>query len=824
MKNEKKEAEKNKKKYLVIHGHYYQPPRENPWLEEIEIQKSAYPFHDWNERINFECYKPNAFSKIFGRDGKVVKMVNNYSKMSFNFGPTLLSWLEKSDSETYEKILEADKISQKENNGHGNAIAQVYNHIIMPLADEKDKETQIKWGVYDFEKRFARKPEGMWLAETAIDYKTIESLIENNIKYTILSPYQASKIRTIGDNEQEWVDVLGGKIDATMAYRCFSKIDKNKYLDIFFYDGPISNSMGFQDTLHDSGKFLSKLKLPLNENATHSQIINVATDGETYGHHKKFADLTLSHLLFEAAPNEDFIVTNYANYLEQNPPKYEVIINEGKGEGTSWSCAHGVDRWKDDCGCNSGGNHGWNQKWRKPLREGLNALRDKLQQTFEREGKKYLKDVWRSRNNYIDIILDRSYENTCIFFEKEAIRELEIEEKINVLKLLEMQRNSMLMFTSCGWFFDEISGIETQQIMLYAAKAIQLAQEFTNEDLEGILFDYLKNAQSNISDMGNAKNIYHNHIKPKIVTFEKIVAHYAISSLFEENNLQNIYTYEIEEEDKVNVVEGALTLGVGKLKVKDCINHEIRHMVYGMIRFGSTDFRCSVKNVFSNSEYIEIKKAIFSKLESRFSIVESMRGIDMYISREYYTFKDLLLEEKRKILQNVTNKFFEEYKNIYEKIYFESSRVVEALTDAGLFVPEEYKISAEYTLTNKTTDMAMDILENIDKADDMSNLIAFINTAKKWKYNLKMDKIEYSYKMKLNELMEKIEKFEITDYERLLKMYQVAHTLGININTNYSQFKFYELGIKHYKNLNKIEKDLFLSLAKNMGFLEDAFK
>lgn len=811
-----------KEKYLVIHGHFYQPPRENPWLEEIEIQKSAYPFHDWNERINFECYKPNAFSKIFGRDGKVFKMVNNYTKMNFNFGPTLLSWMEKADKETYDKIIEADKISVKENNGHGNAIAQVYNHIIMPLANEKDKETQIKWGLKDFKKRFGRDSEGMWLAETGIDYKTIEALIENGVKYTILSPYQASKIKKI-DIEEEWTDVLGGKIDGTKAYRCYSKKDKKKYIDIFFYDGPISNSMGFQDTLHDSGKFLYKLKLPLNPKVKHSQIINVATDGETYGHHKKFADLTLAHLLFEAAELEGFTVTNYANYLEKNPPEYEVVINEGKGEGTAWSCAHGVDRWKDDCGCNTGGNHGWNQKWRKPLRDGLNVLRDKLSKTYEKEGKKYFKDIWETRNNYIEVVMDRNIENINKFLKKEALYEMDLEEKSIALKLLEMQRNSLLMFTSCGWFFDDISGIETQQIMMYAAKAIQLAQEFTNDDLEQILLDYLKEAYSNLKEHGTAKDIYLNYVKPKIINFDKIVAHYAISSLFEDYNNEKIYTYEIEEEDSAKIMEGALTLSVGKVKIKDLISHEIRHMIYGVLRFGSTDFRCSVKNVFSNTEYIEMKKGIFSKLESRFSIVESMRGIDMYISRDYFTFKDLLLEEKRKILQNVTDKFFEDYKNMYEKIYFESARVVEALTDAGLFIPEEYRISAEYTLTNKITELAIEFLENINEFDKNSKLEAFINTCKKWNYNIKIDKVEYNFKMKLNQIMENIEKFNTEDYEKILKMYNIAKIIGINITTNYSQFKFYDIGIKGYKKLSKQEKDLFVELALNMGFVEEAF-
>lgn len=603
----------------------------------------------------------------------------------------------------------------------------------------------------------------------------------------------------------------------------FLKKNRNKYIDIFFYDGPISNSMGFEDTLHDSGKFLYKLNLPVNNKSVHSQIINVATDGETYGHHKKFADLTLSHLFFEAAELDRFTVTNYANYLEKNPPTYEVVINEGKGEGTAWSCAHGVDRWKSDCGCNTGGNHGWNQKWRKPLREGLNILRDKLSKLFEKEGEKYFKNSWETRNNYIDIILNRSVENINSFFENEAIKELNYDEKSIALKLLEMQRNSMLMFTSCGWFFDDISGIENQQILMYAAKAIQLAQEFTNEDLEEVFLSYLETANSNIKEIGTGKDIYQKFVKPKIINFEKIVGHYAISSIFDNNKSNKIYTYEIEEEDSSKIVEGALTLSIGKIKVKNLISQEIRNMVYGALRFGSTDFRCSVKNIFSNTEYMDIKKEIMKKIENRFSIVESMRGMDIYINQEYFTFKDLLLEEKRKILKNVTDNFFYDYKNIYEKIYSESARIVEALTDAGLFVPEEYKISAEYTLTNKITDLAMEFLDDNIKFDKITELDALIKTCKKWDYKINASKIEYNFKMKLNELMQSRNNFKICDYEKIIKMYTIAKTIDICITTNYSQFKFYEIGIKEYKKLTKKEKELFLELSLYMGFSETAF-
>lgn len=825
MENSKEQENKLKKeykKYLVIHGHFYQPPRENPWLEEIEIQKSAYPFHDWNERINNECYKPNAFSKIFGKDGKIVRMVNNYSRMSFNFGPTLLSWLERCDKETYEKILEADKLSIKEFKGHGNAIAQVYNHVIMPLADKKDKDTQIKWGMRDFEKRFGRKSEGLWLAETAIDYDTVDAMIENGVKFTILSPYQAQGIRELGSGEK-YIDVLGGKVDATRAYRCFSKKKQNKYIDIFFYDGPISNSIGFEDIVLDSSKYINRLKMAVRSESDHNQIISVATDGETYGHHKKFADLTLAHLLFEAAEKNGMEVTNYALFLAENPPVYEVVLNEGKGQGTAWSCAHGVDRWQDNCGCCSGGNSGWHQKWRRPLRDGLNNLRDKLRKIYEKEAKKYLKDIWGARERYVDVILDRSHESAEKFIKDEANYELEAEEKVILLQLMEMQRNSMLMFTSCGWFFDEISGLETVQILMYAAKAIQCAQDFTNDDLEKELLIYLEKAPSNLENVKNGKVVFENYVKPSGVDFEKIVAHYAITGVYEKSAQDRIYNYEIEKQDYYQVVEGNLMLEIGKVKVKELVSYEVRHIAYGVLRFGNMDFRCSVKNIFSNSEYFEIKKEILSKIESRFSIVEAMRGIDMFIGRDYYTFKDLLLEEKRKVLKKVTREFFDNYKNMYEKIYMESAGIVDALNDSGLHIPQEYKISAEYTLSNKLKELALMFLEYEDGAVYEAQLTALISTSNKWKYTLKKDKIEYKFRKKINEIFEKCEDINEINIERVLSIYKVASILGININTNYSQFKVFNIGIQQISKLEESDKEQFLEMVDKMGFLKETF-
>ena len=514
--------------FLTIHGHFYQPPRENPWLEAIELQDSALPFHDWNERINKECYNPNSVSKIVDSRNRILDVVNNYEYMSFNFGPTLLSWMEKYAPHTYERIIKADMESRAEHKGHGNALAQVYNHIIMPLANEHDKETQIKWGIYDFEYRFGRKPEGIWLAETAVDDDTLRVCEANDIKFVVLSPYQAQKIKKEGD--KEWQDVSWGNIDPARSYRYYIKSAPDKYIDLFFYDGAISRSVAFDELLTDGNKFIKRLKDGVSDLRDYPQLINIATDGESYGHHTKFGDMALAYVLKIKAEEEGFKITNYAEYLSEYKSDYEVDIKQA----SSWSCFHGVGRWQEDCGCSTGGHPGWNQKWRKPLRNALNYLRDELAKIFEKEGSKYFDDVWYVRNNYIQVILDRSGINLEHFQNEYFKKNLSDNDKVCAMELLEIQRQALLMFTSCGWFFSEISGIETVQIMKYAARAIQLATKFTNKNLEEKFLEILSEAKSNISEYGSGKDIFEKFVRPSVVSLKQIACLWAISSIYQD--------------------------------------------------------------------------------------------------------------------------------------------------------------------------------------------------------------------------------------------------------------------------------------------------
>ncbi len=454
---------------LVIHGHFYQPPRENPWTREVEPEPSAAPYHDWNERIHAECYAPN---------------VVNYPHISFNFGPTLLTWLERHHPDTYESILAADKESVARRSGHGNAIAQAYGHAILPLCNARDRVTQIVWGLADFRYRFGREAEALWLPETAANDDVLALLIEHGMRYVILSPNQAK-----------------GKISSSESYLFRHTDGSNRSLAVFFYNGPLAQSIAFEHALKSSRELVEQFLRAAGE----GDLVNVATDGETYGHHFKFGDLCLAHALEVEAKSAGFWITNYGEYLDRHPPQLEVKIDNGpEGEGSSWSCVHGVSRWSRDCGCHTGGEPGWNQSWRKPLREALNYLRDDTAVKFENLGSELLRDPWAARNDYIAVILDER-RGLAEFLERHAVGPVD---ESRVMKLLEMQRSALLMFTSCGWFFSDLAGIETVQVMRYAARVIDLQKQLGLEPPQEAFLELLAEAKSNVPEKGNGAEIF----------------------------------------------------------------------------------------------------------------------------------------------------------------------------------------------------------------------------------------------------------------------------------------------------------------------------
>ena len=398
--------------YVCIHGHFYQPPRENAWLEAIETQPSAYPYHDWNERITAQCYLPNSIARINDEKGLVVKIVNNYSRMSFDFGPTLLSWLETSEPDVYNSILAADKESRQRFSGHGSALAHAYNHIIMPLANRRDKYTEVYWGIRDFEHRFKRQPEGMWLPETAVDLETLDIIANLNIKFTILAPRQALYIRKIG--EKDWQEVNENTLDTTVPYRI--PLNSGRAINLFFYNGAIAADVAFHGLLENGENLANRLLRSFKPARNSPQLAHIATDGESYGHHHRFGEMALAFALHHIETNKLAQITNYGEFLSLQPPAYEVQIQEN----SSWSCVHGVERWRSDCGCSNHYHPGWNQKWRMPLRKALDWLRDQVNSECEKEANSLFKDPWEARNAYISVILNRSKSNVRKFVEQQA--------------------------------------------------------------------------------------------------------------------------------------------------------------------------------------------------------------------------------------------------------------------------------------------------------------------------------------------------------------------------------------------------------------------
>lgn len=690
---------------LCIHGHFYQPPRENPWIEDIEPQESAAPFHDWNDRIHSECYMPNSRARVLGHDGKITDIVNNYAKMSFNFGPTLMSWLEVRHFNTYQRIIEADQESRKAHNGHGNAIAQVYNHMIMPLASRRDKITQVRWGVREFRHRFGREPESIWLPETAVNEETLEVLVEEGMKFIILEPHQAESFRAF---DGQWQHVTNGEIDPRRPYRCFLRKDPARFIDVFFYDGPISKAAGFENLLFDAQIFMQSIERAVVDSNGKQQLIHVATDGETYGHHKAFGDRAVAYLTNVEAPARGYRIVNYGEYLAENPPEHEVRLKQGEnGEGTAWSCAHGVKRWYDHCGCRGGGPGEWTQFWRKPLRESLNWLSDELARLYEERASELLKDPWAVRDDYIQVVLDRREANIRAFFEKHRLRELNNEEVSRCLKLLEMQRHAMLMFTSCGWFFTELSGIETVQILQYAARAIQLAREITGASFEEEFLVRLEKAKSNVDELRDGRGVYEKLVKSAVATLEHIVSYYAMGSVFEDYYPQaeniDLYCFNLQVAYQRKETFGSLTVNFGRVKIVSKITLEEKDLVFLALQTGLYDFRCSVKPFTSAEEFESLESEIFDDLYNC-HIVEIFKRIDARFGDRHFTLKELLLQDRMNIISRLTRRQIDSISKFYERVYEESRRINEVYGSIRLPIPMEFRYAAEHVLSRRLLD------------------------------------------------------------------------------------------------------------------------
>ncbi|MBX2966804.1 MAG: DUF3536 domain-containing protein [Cyclobacteriaceae bacterium] len=791
-------------KYICIHGHFYQPPRENAWLEVIEVQDSAHPYHDWNERISAECYAPNAASRIL-ENGVIKNIVNNYSRISFNFGATLLSWMEDNDPETYAAILEADKESQKIFDGHGSALAQVYNHMIMPLANNRDKRTQILWGIRDFEYRFGRMPEGMWLAETAVDTETLEALVDYNIKFTILAPRQAKAARRIGD--ETWTELTNTGINPRKAYQI--NLPSGRSIAVFFYDGEISQGVAFNGLLNDGEKFSEALRNGFDENDPEPQLVNIATDGESYGHHHKHGDMALAFCLDHIYRLKHNHLMNYAQFLKKFPPMYEAQIHEN----SSWSCVHGVERWRSDCGCNSGGNAYWNQKWRQPLREALDWLRDKLTAIYEQEASAILKDPWKARDEYINVILKRNDVTIRRFLKDHCSK---VVEQNAVFRLLEMQRNSLLMYTSCGWFFDEVSGIETVQILQYACRAIQLLHKTAGENLEEEFISRLAQAPSNVPTLENAANVYRRHVLASKTNLERVGMHYAVASLFEEDPENTpVFNYTTSTEFFLRKEAGEQRLSLGITRVQSNVTRSERRMAFAVVYMGKHNIIGNLKLDMPPEDFESMKFRVVTAFdESRLGDVIST--MQTFFGDDRYTLWHLFKDEKRKVLDMITTQSMRELEESFRRIYNRDYPLVNALSNNDIPIPRAYTATFEYVLNADLVNCFQP--ERINVKD----LERIIGEMAKWELNIEdPDTVERLAGESIFKELRRIsaERSNVKRIERLNRVFPLLQQFKLEPILYKSQNLYFEIsqGSNDSNTLKPDWKSQFKKLGENLN-------
>lgn len=777
-------------KYICIHGHFYQPPRENPWLGEVELQDSAYPYHDWNARVSAQCYGPNTDSRILNGERKIIDIVCNYTKMSFNFGPTLLLWMKVNEPETYAAIIEADRQSRARFSGHGAALAQCYSHMLMPLANSRDKLTQVRWGKADFVYRFGREPEGMWLPETAVDIETLEILAAEGLRFTILSPHQALEVRRIG--EKNWEDVRGGRIDIRRPYVC--PLPSGRSIAIFFYDGPVAQSIAFSNLLDNGENLASTLVSRFSENGE-DQLVHIATDGETYGHHHPFGDMALAYCLYHLESCKAATITVYGEFLAKNPPGYEVRV----APNTSWSCFHGVERWRNNCGCNSGAHPGWSQSWRAPLRGAFDWLRDNIARIYENCASEFVADPWAMRDDYIRLILDRSAENVNAFLGVHAGRELVPEAKVRVLKLLEMEHASLLMYASCGWFFDDISGIETVQVLMYAARALQLAGELSGMDLETVFICLLERAQSNVPEYATGKGVYEKLVKPARLDFNRVCAHYAITRLFKEYpKISRLYSYTVDNTAFEQHEVGRQRMAVGTAVIRSNIYWEEKTLSYCVLHIGEHNVLGVVREGMDRESFERMSGEV-GEAFSRGDISETIQLMQKNLSSENYSLWHLFKDEQRTILNKILDTSVNELEQALRQVNEHHFPVIQVMRQMNVPLPRIME-NAEELLLDK------DIFNEMSQPDpDPARLDELIRKSLDWNFSVDRLTLSFLTSRRIDALMRQWEG-QPEDTVPLLKaesLLKIVAPLDMTLEIGKSQNIYFAVGKRMFNRMKE---------------------
>ncbi len=779
------------KRFVCIHGHFYQPPRENPWLETVEIQDSAAPYHDWNERICAECYATNGAARIQNEKNQITRIVNNYARISFNVGPTLLSWLKEYAPRTHRMILDGERRSRRSYKGHSSAMAQVYNHMILPLASHRDRITQIRWGIADYQEHYGAPPEGMWLAETAADTESLELMAQHGIRFTILAPHQCKRIRPINKDsatqaDASWTDTPAASVDTTRPY--LVRLASGVSIAVFFYNGPTSRAIAFEGLLNSGEAFAARLKAGFKE-GSQPQLVHVATDGESYGHHHKHGEMALAYALRLLEQDKTVKLTNYASYLALFPPEYECEIVDN----TSWSCVHGVERWRSNCGCSSG-RPGWDQAWRGPLRQALDELRDAVAPLTEQVGATLFRDVWAARDSYIHVILDRGEESQQRFFKEHQNHPLTASERVRALELMEMQRHAQLMYTSCGWFFDDISGIETVQVIAYAARVLQLAQDLFGEQaaaLEPAFIARLAEARSNVASAGNGARIYKEKVSSLELGLEQVAAHYAISSVFssfaEETEL---FCYRVQRISYDIYTSGRGRLALGRARIASVITGEQQSYSYAVLHFGDQNITAAVK-VYAGTDEQEFEAFAGQASEhvQRADFPEVIRLIDRYYGHVDYSLTSLFTDEQRRIVQLILNSTLWDIETSLTNIYEDHASLLHFLSQAGLPKPPGLVLAAGFAVNAG--------LRRALEADpiDQALLRSFLQLAKADQVPLESTTLSYIADQRMKRVMVELQMSSgsLEMLERALTLANTLVELPFELNLWQAQNIWYEI-------------------------------
>ncbi|MGQ9857774.1 MAG: DUF3536 domain-containing protein [Thermodesulfobacteriota bacterium] len=700
-------------RFLCIHGHFYQPPRENPWLEMVELQDGAAPYHDWNERITAECYAPNTAARILDQEGMVMGLLNNYAHMSFNVGPTLLSWLRTHAPQVARALLEADAESARTHHGHSNAMAQAYGHSILPLDRPRDRLTQVRWGIHAFRHFFGHRPEGMWLPETAVDVPTLEVLASEGILFTVLAPHQAARIRPLG--KAQWTEVKGD-LDVTRPYLC--RLPSGRRIALFFYHGPVSRAVAFEGLLNDGESFYRRLLASFQPAEARAQLVHIATDGETYGHHHRFGEMALAYALHRALGDREVHLTNYGEFLEMAPPQWEVEIREA----TSWSCIHGLERWRSDCGCRVGGDPSWHQRWRAPLREALCWLKEALDEIFQEEGEGLLGDPWEARDSYIQVVLEPPGEAVEVFLDTKLIPKRDEALVSRSLKLLEMQRNGLLMFTSCGWFFNELSGIETTQVLLYAARAIQLAREL-GHDLEPSFLERLEKAPSNLSSFSNGRGVWEKKVLPSSVSLSKVVAQHGLRTLLKDKApASEPPGFSVKQVQYRLESMGTAQVALGRVQVTCRRTLQRLDAIFGAIHFGGLDLTCFQKPCSSHEDWERVQietRGCFQK----HSVGELYAHMREQFPAPVYTLRDLPTDERRRLIRLILQDRFQDYIQTLDALAEHDLGMLEHLAAMAFPIPEPLVMAGTVYVNRRIERILEGLPEDGEALEDAQQLL-----------------------------------------------------------------------------------------------------